>query len=79
MAYIVNVAACECAAECVPICPTHCIEIKAPPGETRRAVIDAGRCTDCAACLSVCSIEGGILPSDAADHQYRWWKGKTLH
>ncbi|MBI3268723.1 MAG: 4Fe-4S dicluster domain-containing protein [Planctomycetes bacterium] len=64
MAYTIVRDACEGVADCLPVCPTECIlgvGGQTNAKGTRFVRIDAPRCIDCGACLSVCPIEGAIL------------------
>ena len=64
MSYTIVSDVCEGMADCIPICPTECIvraEGQVNAKGTRYTFIDAARCTNCGACLSVCPIEGAIV------------------
>jgi NAD-dependent dihydropyrimidine dehydrogenase PreA subunit len=69
--YTVVADVCEGVGDCIPICPTECIHWADEPnarGE-KHVFIDAGKCIDCAACLSVCPTEGAILDEWKPDLQ----------
>ncbi|HEX2441157.1 MAG TPA: 4Fe-4S dicluster domain-containing protein [Methylomirabilota bacterium] len=64
MAYTINRDVCEGIGDCLAVCPTECIQWVAGAVNakgTRHTRIDAARCTDCGACMSVCPIEDAIV------------------
>lgn len=60
--YAINTHTCEGIADCIPVCPTECMHWSSTLNDkgTKHVYIDAAKCINCGACLSVCPIEGAI-------------------
>lgn len=62
---------CEGVADCVPACPVNCI--KPGSGKNKKGTdwywIEFDTCIDCGICLSVCPVEGAIIPEENPDLQ----------
>ncbi len=62
---------CEAVAICKDACPVDCIHFSNNRNKkgTNYYIIDFVKCIDCGVCLSVCPVEGAVIPEEREDLQ----------
>lgn len=76
MPHTIITETCEGIADCVDVCPVACIH--EGPGKNIKGTnwywIDFQTCIDCGICITVCPVEGAIIPEERPELQKKHLK-----